>query len=172
MNKNPTCRGISTGLAPLTLHQSCFQLNALMVGEVDVIVNHFIGPFKSLWLVSVDALCFQDAKEIFSQRVVIAISTPWHRRCNAVSFSQVEISLRGVLEPLVAVELQLPATFCFYRLHRKMDSIQYKIDGLAGTGLVSDNASVIQIHGSWTDRERFPWYECKKCLWPTFGLDV
>ena len=49
-----------------------------------------------------------------------------------------------VLEPLVAVELQLPATFCFYRLHRKMDGIQYKIDCLAGTGLVSDNASVIQ----------------------------
>ena len=53
------------------------------------------------------------------------------------------------MEPLVAVELQLPATFCFYRLHRKMDGIQYKIDCLAGTGLVSDNASVIQItdHG-------------------------
>lgn len=53
-----------------------FQLNTLMVIKVDIIVNHFIGLFKSLWFVSVDALGFQDAKEIFSQRIVTAISTP------------------------------------------------------------------------------------------------
>lgn len=53
-----------------------FRLNTLMVIKVDIIVNHFIGLFKSLWFVSVDALSFQDAKEIFSQRIVIAISTP------------------------------------------------------------------------------------------------
>lgn len=53
-----------------------FQLNTLMVIKVDIIVNRFIGLFKSLWFVSVDALSFQDAKEIFSQRIVIAISTP------------------------------------------------------------------------------------------------
>ena len=53
-----------------------FQLNTLMVIKVDIIVNHFISLFKSLWFVSVDALSFQDAKEIFSQRIVIAISTP------------------------------------------------------------------------------------------------
>lgn len=47
-----------------------------MVIKVDIIVNRFIGLFKSLWFVSVDALSFQDAKEIFSQRIVIAISTP------------------------------------------------------------------------------------------------
>lgn len=53
------------------------------------------------------------------------------------------------MEPLVAVEVQLPATFCFYRLHRKVDSIQYKADCLAVAGLVSNNASVIQVtnHG-------------------------
>lgn len=53
-----------------------FQLNTLMVIKVDIIVNHFISLFKSLWFASVDALSFQDAKEIFSQRIVIAISTP------------------------------------------------------------------------------------------------
>ena len=39
--------------------------------------------------------------------------------------------------------------FLFLQTHRKMDGIQYKIDCLAGTGLVNDNASVIQItdHG-------------------------
>jgi len=47
-----------------------------MVIKVDIIVNHFISLFKSLWFASVDALSFQDAKEIFSQRIVIAISTP------------------------------------------------------------------------------------------------
>ena len=77
-----------------------------MVIKVDIIVNHFISLFKSLWFVSVDALSFQDAKEIFSQRIVIAISTPWHRRRDAVFFSQVEICLRGVLESLVAEEVQ------------------------------------------------------------------
>lgn len=53
-----------------------FQLNTLMVIKVDIIVNHFISLIKSLWFVSVDALSFQDAKEIFSQRIAIAISTP------------------------------------------------------------------------------------------------
>lgn len=53
-----------------------FRLNTLMVIKVDIIVNHFISLFKSLWFASVDALSFQDAKEIFSQRIVIAISTP------------------------------------------------------------------------------------------------
>ena len=49
------------------------------------------------------------------------------------------------MEPLVAVELQLPATFCFHRPHRKMNSVQYKIDCLAGAGLIGNNTSVIQI---------------------------
>ena len=68
--------GSLTGLAKRKRSQSCFQLNALMVVEVDVIVNHFIGLYERLWLVPVDTFCFQDAKEIFSQRIVIAISTP------------------------------------------------------------------------------------------------
>ena len=45
------------------------------------------------------------------------------------------------MEPLVAVEVQLPATFCFHRLHCKMNGVQYKIDCLTGSSLVSNNAS-------------------------------
>ena len=47
-----------------------------MVVEVNVVVDHFIGLFKSLRLVSVYALSFQDAEEIFSQCIVIAVSAP------------------------------------------------------------------------------------------------
>ena len=58
---------MSTGLAKRKRSQSCFQLNALVVVEVNVVVDHFIGLIKSLRLVSVYALSFQDAEEIFSQ---------------------------------------------------------------------------------------------------------
>lgn len=67
---------MSTGLAKRKRSQSCFQLNALVVVEVNVVVDHFIGLIKSLRLVSVYALSFQDAEEIFSQCIVIAISAP------------------------------------------------------------------------------------------------
>ena len=51
-------------------------MDAFVVIEVDVIVNHLVGFLKSFRLVSVDTLCFEDSKEIFSQGIVIAISTP------------------------------------------------------------------------------------------------
>lgn len=76
---NPCCSAKPNGqmnFIRLSILFFVFQLNTLMVIKVDIIVNHFISLFKSLWFVSVDALSFQDAKEIFSQRIVIAISTP------------------------------------------------------------------------------------------------
>lgn len=91
------------------------------------------------WFVSVNALSFQNTKQIFGQRIVVAISVSWYKRRSAVFFSRVEIYVYACevyLEPLVAVELQLLATFCFYRLHRKMNGIQYKIDCLADTDLM------------------------------------
>ena len=76
---NPCCSAKPNGqmnFIRLSILFFVFQLNTLMVIKVDIIVNHFISLFKSLWFASVDALGFQDAKEIFSQRIVIAISTP------------------------------------------------------------------------------------------------
>ena len=40
---------------------SSFELDALMVVEVDIAVNHFVGFREGSWLVSVDAFCFEDS---------------------------------------------------------------------------------------------------------------
>ena len=66
--------GIFTGLAKRKRSLSCFQLKALVVVEVDVVVDHFIGLFKSLRFVFVDTFGFQNAKEIFSSLEDVAAS--------------------------------------------------------------------------------------------------
>ena len=40
---------------------SSFDLDALMVVEVDIAVNHLVGFREGSWLVSVDAFCFEDS---------------------------------------------------------------------------------------------------------------
>ena len=40
---------------------SSFELDALMVVEVDIAVNHLVGFREGSWLVSVDAFCFEDS---------------------------------------------------------------------------------------------------------------
>ena len=47
-----------------------------MVVEVDVSVNYLIGLGKGSGSVPVDTLRFEDSKEIFSQSIVLAVSTP------------------------------------------------------------------------------------------------
>lgn len=125
--------GASTEPAKRKQIQSCFQLNVLIVADVEVIVNHFIDLFECLKLLSINVLGFQNAKKIYSQRIVIAIFMSWYRWCNAVFLSYVEICLQDVLKCLVTVDLQFSATSSFYRSHRKMNGIQYKINHLANT---------------------------------------
>ena len=64
-----------------------------MVVEMDVPINHFICMLKCLRFLPVDALCFENSKEIFCQSIVIAVS-----------------------RPLVTVELQLCSDFLFIQL--------------------------------------------------------
>lgn len=52
------------------LRHSCF-FDVLMVGKVDVPVNHPVGLPKGSWLVAVDSLCFEDEKDFFRQCVLI-----------------------------------------------------------------------------------------------------
>ena len=40
---------------------SSFELDALMVVEVDIAVNHLVGFREGSWFVSVDAFCFEDS---------------------------------------------------------------------------------------------------------------
>ena len=40
---------------------SSFDLDALVVVEVDIAVNHLVGFREGSWLVSVDAFCFEDS---------------------------------------------------------------------------------------------------------------
>ena len=66
MNKKQPYVGVGlTGLAKRKRSQSGFRLNAFVVVEVDVIVDHFVGILKRFRLVPVNTLGFKDAEEIF-----------------------------------------------------------------------------------------------------------
>ena len=66
MNKKQPYVGVGlTGQAKRKWSQPCFRLNAFVVVEVDVIVDHLVGILKRFRLVPVNALGFEDAKEIF-----------------------------------------------------------------------------------------------------------
>ncbi len=54
---------------------SCFILDARMVIEIDVEVYPISGLVKGGWLVTVDALYFQNAEEVFCHGVVITVPT-------------------------------------------------------------------------------------------------
>ena len=59
------------GVAQRERRHSSFVLDALMVVEVDIPVDHFIGLGKSGRFVAVNTLCFQDGEEIFGHGVVV-----------------------------------------------------------------------------------------------------
>lgn len=66
----------SKKLAPqFEWRQFCFRLDALMIVEENIIVNERSGLRESLNFGPVDALCFENGKEIFSQSIVIWIPT-------------------------------------------------------------------------------------------------
>ena len=53
---------------------SSFELDALMVVEVDIAVDHFVCFRKSSRFVSVDTLSLEDGEEIFRHGVVIWVT--------------------------------------------------------------------------------------------------
>ena len=64
----------SNELAPqLQRCQFCFGLNALMVIEEDVVANERASVLKGGNLLSVDAFCFENREEVFSQSIVVGI---------------------------------------------------------------------------------------------------
>src|SRR5699024_3010545 len=82
-----------TGLAKRERSQASLCLEALVVVEVDVLVDQIVGLLKCLELLAVDAFCFQDTEKIFGHCVVIAVSASRHGRRNAVRLSQLKISV-------------------------------------------------------------------------------
>ena len=54
---------------------SSFQLDALVIVEINVIVDERSGFIKGGGKMSIDALCLNYGEEIFSHCIVIAIST-------------------------------------------------------------------------------------------------
>ena len=44
---------------------SSFELDTLVVAEVYVLVNHLVSFREGVWFLPVNALCFEDGKEIF-----------------------------------------------------------------------------------------------------------
>lgn len=109
-----------------------------MIVEIDKIVNAFVSLLECLDFLAVNAFSFQNGEEILSHSIVIAVSSSWHRGSNAVFFSRVEVCLRGVLEPLVAVELQSPGGH-FFCLHSKTDGTEHQIHCLLRSGLIRYN---------------------------------
>ena len=61
------------GEASLQRRLSSFELDTLVVAEVYVLVNHLVSFREGVWFLPVNALCFEDGKEIFSHRIVIWI---------------------------------------------------------------------------------------------------
>ena len=55
---------------------SSFELDALVIVEVDVSVNHLVGFREGSWFVAVNALCLENGEEIFRHGVVVRISFP------------------------------------------------------------------------------------------------
>ena len=55
--------------------QFCFKLNTLMIVEIDVSVDEKTSFIKSLKFYTVNAFCFENREEIFSQSIVIWITT-------------------------------------------------------------------------------------------------
>ena len=146
--------------------QFCFELNTLMIVKVNVIINHSSSFLKGRYLCPVNALCFENREEIFSQSIIIRIATSWHWRRNVVSFSQVEIRLRSVLKPLVTVELQLSSDL-FLSLGSS-DRIQDKIYVLNSWCFVCDYAAVIKVTYNRkiqkSLRGLYVWYVCYPLL--------
>ena len=54
--------------------QFCFSLDALVVIEINIVVDQYIGLLKGGSLMSVNTLGFENGKEVFCHCVVIAIS--------------------------------------------------------------------------------------------------
>ena len=136
---------------------------------MDAAVNHLVHFQESSRFVAADAFCFEDEKEIFRHCIVVRAPASWHRRRNAVLFSQPKICLGCVWKALVAVELQLrgdlfflcalPGGWC------PVPGLPFAVCGLAGR-----NAVVIQIpgHGQ-TDIICSVWFEYRKYRSPICG---
>ena len=66
---------LSNILAPqFQRRQFCFGLDALVVVEINVIINEFSRFSKSGNLCAVNTLGFENGKEIFSQSIVVRIT--------------------------------------------------------------------------------------------------
>ena len=113
---------------------------------MDAAVNHLVHFQESSRFVAADAFCFEDEKEIFRHCVVVRAPASWHRRRNAVLFSQLKICLGCVWKALLAVEMQLRGDL-FFSAHCLADGVQYQVYRLRCCGLAGRNAVVIQIPG-------------------------
>ena len=54
--------------------QFCFCLDALVIVEEDVVIDERASILKGWNLHTVDAFCFKNRKEVFSQSIVVRIS--------------------------------------------------------------------------------------------------
>ena len=70
-SNEPKISAVIDGLS--LIHISSFELDTLVVAEVYVLVNHLVSFREGVWFLPVNALCFEDGKEIFSHRIVIWI---------------------------------------------------------------------------------------------------
>ncbi|MDP3447988.1 MAG: hypothetical protein Q8S22_08015 [Eubacteriales bacterium] len=53
-----------------------FQLDALMVVEIDILINEQSSFVDRFGFAAMDTSCFQNAKEVFRHCIIVAVSTP------------------------------------------------------------------------------------------------
>ena len=140
--------------------------------SIDVYKRQLISFPKRGRFLSVAAFRFKDREEILRHCVVIWITPSWHWGRNAIFLSQVKACLRGVLEPLVAVELQLCGNLLFLILHRRANGIQHQIYGLPGGCPVSNNAVVIQVSDYREIQRTFHSLDIRDICYPFFVWTV
>lgn len=85
---------------------SCFQLNAFIIIEVNVIVNDLFCFFKGGdWKWS-ERFCFQMREKFFHRSIIPTIARARHGRRDAISLGQESITLRDKLVAMITVQEQ------------------------------------------------------------------
>jgi hypothetical protein len=96
------------GLTPESVGcQLCFQLNPLVIVEIDVFVNDLPGLLHRFQFHWADGFNLQMSKEILHGSIIPAIPSPRHGREDLRIASGLEVILRTVLRALVTMQNHL-----------------------------------------------------------------
>ena len=76
-------------------------MDALIIVEVNVIINDLSGFFKGWNGIGLESFFFQMSKEAFHRSIVPAIASSGHGRSNGIILGQASIIVGGILVAMV-----------------------------------------------------------------------